>query len=97
MADTLDLPVFPKPMAFSTSVEVLRRQYLQLVDPGELWIPLAHEMRSPDIQAELYDALFAPKAVRYPPPHRYQCRVLKRLLEAMEEAIEDPEEDVGSP
>lgn len=29
------------------------------------------------------------------PPERYQLRVLKPLLSKIEQAIEDPEEDVG--
>ena len=33
----------------------------------------------------------------FPPPDRYKLRVLKKLLESMEKAIEDPEEDVGHP
>ena len=78
-------------------VELLRRQYLQLIDPNELAIPSKDALKSPDLQARIYDTMFNGHSLRFSPPDRYKFRVLKKLVVAMEQAIVDPEEDVGFP
>ena len=76
-------------------VELLKRQYLQLTKPEELAFPRKELLRLPDIQAQIYNNMFNENNITYAPPERYRFRVLKRLLQALEGAIEDPEEDVG--
>ena len=77
-------------------VELLKRQYLQLTDPEELVLPTKEVLRLPDIQAQIYNDMFDESNIVYAPPERYRFRVLKRLVKALEDAIEDPEEDVGA-
>lgn len=76
-------------------VELLKRQYLQLTDPEELALPHKEVLKLPDIQAQIYNDMFDESNIIYAPPARYRFRVLKRLVKALEDAIEDPEEDVG--
>lgn len=62
-------------------VRLLRRQYLQLVEPSAFSFPTSPSiLHSPGFQSALYIALFAPAAVPNPPPERYTTRVLKRLI-----------------
>ena len=75
-------------------VELLRRQYLQLIDPNELAIPCNEALRSPDLQGRIYNSMFNETSLRFSPPDRYKFRVLKELVAAIEQAIVDPEEDV---
>ena len=82
-------------MDIITPVELFKRQFLQLVDPGELTLPRKELLRLPDTQAQIYSDLFDASRIIYVPPERYQFRVLKLLVKALEDAIEDPEEDVG--
>ena len=77
-------------------VELFKRQYLQLTDPEELTLPRKEILRLPDIQAQIYNDVFDESNIVYAPPERYRFRVLKRLVKALEDAIEDPEEDVGA-
>ena len=83
-------------MNIAASVELLKRQYLQLTDPEELTLPRREVLRLPDIQAQIYNDMFNESKIVYAPPERYRFRVLKRLVKALEDAIEDPEEDVGA-
>ena len=76
-------------------VEILKRQYLQLYEPEELTLPRKQLLRLADTQAQIYNHMFDESRIIYAPPERYRFRVLKRLVKALEEAIEDPEEDVG--
>lgn len=76
-------------------VELLKRQYLQLIDPAELTLPRKELLRSPGTQAQIYNDIFDESRITYMPPERYRFRVLKRLVKALEDTIEDPEEDVG--
>ena len=78
-----------------TPVELFKRQFLQLVDPEELKLPRKELLRLPDTQAQIYNDLFDVSRIIYVPPERYRFRVLKVLVKALEDAIEDPEEDVG--
>ncbi|KAL2042081.1 hypothetical protein N7G274_005269 [Stereocaulon virgatum] len=80
-------------MDHSWPVELLKRQYLQLIDPERLELPCKKLLRMPLIQARIFDEILDESALIYLPPERYKSRVLKRLIKALEEAIEDPEED----
>lgn len=75
-------------------VELLRRQYSQCLDPENLALPKPEILRLPETQKRIYEDLFDESRLKYPPPERYRFRVLKKILAALEEAIEDPEEDV---
>ncbi|KAF2742880.1 hypothetical protein M011DRAFT_255117 [Sporormia fimetaria CBS 119925] len=76
-----------------TALEILRRQYFQLVDPAQLRWADIQTLKSPDVQAWIYSHFFNPDHVTYAPPERYQLRVLKQLVGKLEAAITDPEED----
>ena len=84
-------------MNVEQDVELLRRQYQQLLEPEKLDIPPSAIMRKPQVQVQIYETMFKEGGLSFPPPDRYKLRVLKKLLESMEKAIEDPEEDVGCP
>ena len=73
---------------------LFRRQYLQLFEPDFLAWPPKQLLRDPDVQAWIYNNLFDSDKNLYLPPERYQLRVLKPLASKLEQAIEDPEEDV---
>lgn len=80
-----------------SQLQVLRRQYFQLVEPRQLrWLEDA-ALKSPHAQAWMFAEMFDASRVRSPPPGRYQLRVLKQLIAKLERAIEDPEEDVRHP
>lgn len=81
-------------MTNAQPVELLKRQYLQLIDPEQLTLPTKELLRSSEIQAQIYHAMFDDSVLKFAPPERYRLRVLKRLVNAIEEAILDPEEDV---
>ena len=81
----------------SGSVDLLRRQYLQLVDLEHLSIPDPDVIKRPDVQAEIYRTMFQEDNLPFPPPQSYQLRVLKRLMQVIERAVTDPEEDVCFP
>ena len=84
-------------MAFLHPVELLKRQYLQMLHPEQLRMPPAELLRLAETQAQIYNAMFAEEEIAYPPPDRYRYRVLKLLMNALEGAIDDPEEDVRLP
>lgn len=90
-------PVLSLEMDRVQPVELLRRQYLQLVDPEQLLLLSQELLRLPDTQAQIFYCLFDESALAYSPPERYKLRVLKRLVNVMEQAIVDPEEDVRVP
>lgn len=75
-------------------IELLRRQYLQCLDPEQLKLPKPEILKLPEIQSQIHAHMFDDGRLKYPPPERYRFRVLKRILAALERAIEDPEEDV---
>ena len=81
--------------ASPASLGLFQRQYLQLVEPEHLAWPDQQELRLPKTQAWIYDNMFNHDLMEYPPPDRYQLRVLKQLSARLEEAVEDPDEDVG--
>lgn len=74
---------------------LLRRQYLQLVEPDFLAWPPKQLLRESGVQAWLYKKLFDVETAGRLPSERYQLRVLKPLLAKIEQSIEDPDEDVG--
>ncbi|KAK6201948.1 hypothetical protein LQW54_009161 [Pestalotiopsis sp. IQ-011] len=63
------------------------RQFLQL--EHELDFPEPKFLREERVQTALFDRLFADGATAYPPPPRYQLRVLKELVSRIENSIED--------
>lgn len=76
-------------------VQLLRRQYLQLVEPSVFSFPDSPStLHSPEFQSALYSALFSPAAVSNPPPERYTTRVLKRLITLLSSV--PPESIVGA-
>lgn len=79
----------------SDRIELLRRQYLQLLEPGLLAFPGPEMLRRPDVQRQLYEKMFHSENPMFVPDSRYQLRVLKELITRIEDAISDPEEDVG--
>lgn len=81
----------------SQTLRVLRRQYLQLVEPHQLRWPDSAPLKAPHTQAWIYAEMFDVERIMYPPPEPYQLRVLKLLVSKLEQAIEDPEEDVRYP
>ena len=75
-------------------VDLLKRQYLQLLETEQLTLPPLALMRLPSVQRRIYESLFQDEVLLCPPTDRYKTRVLKKLVFSMEEAIADPEEDV---
>lgn len=69
------------------SIDRFCRQYLQL--EWELDYPPATLLREADVQDTLYHQIFADGALSFPPPQRYQLRVLKELMSRIEASIED--------
>ena len=74
---------------------LFRRQYFQLFEPDFLAWPPKQLLKDMGIQRWLYNHLFNVDENSYLPPARYQYRVLKPLVAKIEQAIVDPEEDVG--
>jgi hypothetical protein len=78
-------------------VQLLRKQYFQLLELPLLTFPPTEILIKPDIQANIYESMFNEENLQHPPPANYQIRVLKELLSRLENAITDPEEDVRRP
>ncbi|PWW75645.1 hypothetical protein C7212DRAFT_204697 [Tuber magnatum] len=69
-------------------IAVLRKQYLQLVEPSCLSFPPLDLLQQSAFQAALCAGLFTPGArdvMPPPPPERYTARVLKRLISLLSE------------
>jgi protein-lysine N-methyltransferase EEF2KMT len=81
----------------SLDLERFQRQYLQLVDPKNLYWPCKELLRDIESQTWLYNNLFNEIKQPYLPPDRYKMRILKQLMQLIENAIEDPDEDVCVP
>ena len=73
---------------------LFRRQYLQLLDTDSLAFPASDCLRNESFQSIMYEGIFKPGILAYPPQARYQIRVLKELVLRVEKSIVDPEEDV---
>ena len=89
------LRVAPLDKQLEWDVILLKRQYLQMLDPEKLRIPTFEALRSPVVQAKIYNTVFNDNQLAFAPPVRYKFRVLKRIIDAIEQSIFDPEEDVG--
>lgn len=74
---------------------VFRRQYLQLLEPDFLSWPPKPLLQDAGAQQWIYRNLFSVEHNKYIPSDRYQFRVLKDLINRIEQAIEDPDEHVG--
>tara|TARA_R110002003_G_scaffold40_6_gene2650 strand:- start:7950 stop:8357 length:408 start_codon:yes stop_codon:yes gene_type:complete len=83
--------------AITTGLQILQRQYFQLVEPHQLRWPESAMLKRPDVQNWLFANMFDLDKVKSPPPDRYQLRVLKLVISKLEGAIVDPEEDVRPP
>ena len=83
--------------ATTQQLELLRRQYFQLWEPDKLTIPSMGIMRLSEVQASIFESMFREDNLKYTPPDRYKTRVLKKLVDLIERAVVDPEEDVGFP
>ncbi|ETS81186.1 hypothetical protein PFICI_06188 [Pestalotiopsis fici W106-1] len=77
---------------FASHESVVRfcRQYLQL--ENELDFPEPKLLREEHVQSAIFERLFADAATSYPPPPRYELRVLKDLMSKIEDSIEDWEQ-----
>ena len=91
---TLEEVLITYNMNHAWQIELFRRQYLQLQDPEHLTIPSPDALKNADNQAFLFHSMFRDGCLNFPPPDRYKTRVLKKVIEAIENAMEDPEEDV---
>ncbi|KAJ3484456.1 hypothetical protein NLG97_g7045 [Lecanicillium saksenae] len=69
---------------WQASVDRFCNQYLQL--EAEPTLPPAQHLRLSDAQEAIYERAFADGLV-YAPPPRYQLRILKALVAAIEESI----------
>lgn len=76
------------------ALHIFRAQYFQLSDPAQMRWPEAQLLKRSEAQAWLFEEMFDRDSIQYPPPERYQVRVLKQLVSVIENAIDDPEEDV---
>ncbi|PQE21064.1 EFM3 CHATD-lysine N-methyltransferase protein [Rutstroemia sp. NJR-2017a WRK4] len=70
------------------------RQYLQLL--RVLDYPNDEYLRNGEFQETIYERLFEENALQYPPPQRYQFRVLKELTKRIENSIQDWDEEAVS-
>ncbi|KAF2456460.1 putative methyltransferase-domain-containing protein [Lineolata rhizophorae] len=75
------------------SLRFLRKQYFQLLPVAQLQWPDSQVLKQPHVQTWLFHNLFDSEVLNYPPPQRYQLRVLKLLVSKLEAGIEDPDED----
>lgn len=73
---------------------IFRRRYLQMEDPDEIEFPSRELVKSPTVQAWLFQNMFDEDRHPFLPHARYRYRVLKKLITILEEAMDDPEEDV---
>lgn len=78
-------------------IDVLKRQYLQLIEPDQLSLPVMKALRFPEVQAHIFHSMFDLNQLPFPPSDRYRFRVLKKIINALEQSIVEPEEDVGFP
>ncbi|KIW34997.1 uncharacterized protein PV07_01724 [Cladophialophora immunda] len=67
------------------------RQYMQQIN--DLTYPPGALLVNPDVQDCLYRYFFDSSQNKYLPPPRYQGRILRRLIEEIEDSCKDPEED----
>lgn len=82
-------------IAMDPQLVLFRRQYLQLFEPDFLAWPPKSLLRDAGVQQWLYKHCFDTDTNPHLPSDRYRLRVLKPLVRKVEQAIEDPEQDVG--
>jgi hypothetical protein len=75
-------------------LQVLRRQYFQLVEPLQLRWPNDSVLKRPEVQSWMFTEIFDTNHGKSAPPDRYQLRTLKYLISKLERSIDDPDEDV---
>ena len=68
------------------------RQYLQL--QLDLDYPDEENLRNDALQQSLHSRLFSEHGAKNAPPARYQLRVLKELMQRIEQSIQNWEEEV---
>ncbi|KAM3503808.1 hypothetical protein MY10362_003967 [Beauveria mimosiformis] len=78
---------------WQASVDRFCHQYLQLEAEPDL--PPAEYLKLHDVQEDIYKGAFA-DSVRYAPPRRYQLRLLKALVAAIERSIDNWEQNALS-
>ncbi|KAH0564890.1 hypothetical protein GP486_001729 [Trichoglossum hirsutum] len=83
----------PLDLRSNERLSLFRRQYLQLFNLDSLAFPDPEYLRVESFQDLLYDSIFKPGGLAYPPNDRYQLRVLKELVLRVEQSITNPEED----
>jgi hypothetical protein len=77
-------------------LRLLRRQYFQLLPLQQLRWPSIELLKLPGNQAWIYSSMFDINQVKHPlPPERYRLRFLRKLVDNLEEAFEDSDNDVG--
>ena len=76
------------------SLELLRRQYFQLLPFEEFTQPAENIFKSVPFQAGLVQKMFGEHLSRYTPPDRYKYRVLKAFISRLESIMRDPDGDV---
>jgi hypothetical protein len=69
------------------------RQYLQVI--ADVTYPPGPLLVKQDVQDCLYKYFFDASRNKFLPPARYQTRILKNIIQEIEKACKDPEEDVG--
>ncbi len=84
-------------MSMHEALELLRRQYFQLLPLERLSLPSDDILKDATFQASLVHKLFRADDPSPLDPERYKLRVLKGIVSRLESAMSDPEEDVRSP
>jgi len=77
---------------YQRQLNKFKRQYLQL--QGKIIYPENQFLQDSNFQEALYKDIFLEGALKHPPPNRYRLRILKKLLQRIEESITDWEEQV---
>ena len=68
-----------------------------MVDPKKLTAPPMETLKLSGVQAEIYATMFNEATCSFPSPdERYRWRVLKKIVNLLEQSVIDPEEDVSS-
>ena len=75
-------------------LELLRRQYFQLLPLDQITFQSDEQLKGAQFQAQLYHGLFAPDLDESAPPVGYKVRVLREVVRRIESSISDPDEDV---
>ena len=94
-ADDMSIMQAPKKeWSIEEHIELFRRQFLQLEDLNRLALPPPDLVKKPDMQRYVYNTMFRDGCLAHAPPSRYKLRVLKKLVEHLEQSVADPDEDV---